>query len=199
MARLATRATVCTLAISIVLALVVGSALALYGRTAPAQAQQVVQSDRAAVIEAYFNAINHGDVNGAAAAFASDAVFSGSSLRGNCSQSVPCTDSAGILQNLTRFVSSHDCRVLHTISVSGAVVTGQSELRSDNIRQNGVDHIMEDFIALVPAGQITYWSNLIDLADPQTALNHAINLGTVKPVNPPIPNPATPCAGVSGA
>ena len=49
MARLATRATVRTLAISLVLALVAGSALALHGRTAPARAQQIAQSDRAAV------------------------------------------------------------------------------------------------------------------------------------------------------
>src|SRR6266567_6397293 len=199
MVRLATRATVRTLAISLVLAFVAGSALALHGRTAPARAQQVAPSDRSAVVGAYFTAINNGDVDRAAAVFAGNAVFMGSSLRGNCSQAAPCTDSADIQQQLTRYVSSHDCRVLRSISVSGAVVTGQAELRSDNIRHNGVDHLMEDFIALVPAGQITFWANLIDLADPQTAWNHAINLGTAQPANPPIPNPATPCTGVSGA
>ena len=53
------------------------------------------------------------------------------------------------------------------ISVSGAVVTGQAELRSDNIRRTASITSWR-IIALVPAGQITYWSNLIDLADPQT-------------------------------
>jgi hypothetical protein len=162
-------------------------------------AQRVTPSDRSAVISAYFSAINNGDADQAAALFEDDAIFIGSSLRGNCSQSVPCMDPAGIHEQLRRYVSSHDCRVLRSITVSGAIVTGQSELRSDNIRQNGVDHLKEDFIALVPAGQIMFWANLIDLADPQTALNHAINLGLAQPVNPPIPNPATPCAGVLGA
>jgi ketosteroid isomerase-like protein len=197
MPRSAIRATV--LAISLVLALVAGSALSLHGRTAPAMAQQIAPSDRSAVISEYFSAVNSGDVDRAAALFADDAIFIGSSLRGNCSQSVPCTDPAAIHEQITRYVTSHDCRVLRSVTVNGAVVTGQSELRSDNIRQNGVDHLREDFIALVPAGHIEFWANLIDLADPDTALNHAINLGIAQPVNPPIPNPATPCAGVSGA
>src|SRR6476661_4867284 len=121
MPRLATRAIVRTLAISLVLALVAASALALHGRTAPATAQQAAPSDRSAVVSAYFSAINNGDVDRAAAVFAGDAVFIGSSLRGNCSHAAPCTDSAGIRQQLTRYVSSHDCRVLRSVSVSGAV------------------------------------------------------------------------------
>jgi hypothetical protein len=196
MARLATRATVRTLAISLVLALVVGSALALHGRAAPARAQQVAPSDRAAVVSAFFSAINNGDADGAAALFAGNAVFIGASPP--CLAAAPCTDSAGIHQQLTGLVSGHECYVLRSISVSGAVVTGQREVRDDGRRSHGIDHTLTDFIALVPAGQITFWANLSDVADPQTALNAAITAGT-QPAGTPIPNPETPCAGVSGA
>jgi hypothetical protein len=198
MAHLATRATVRTLAISLVLALVAGSALALHGRAAPARAQQVAPSDRAAVVSAFFSASNNGDVDGAAALFASNAVFISVQRGGNCSQSTPCTDSAGIHQVLTSAASIHFCIVLRSISVSGAVVTGQFELRNDASRSRGIDHVLVDFIALVPASQVTLYAALSDVADPQTALDGAIVAGT-RPAGTPISNPAAPCAGVSGA
>lgn len=199
MARLATRATVRTLAISLALALVVGLALALHGRTVPANAQQVAPSDPAAVITAFFSARNNGDVDGAAALFASNAVYIGTLPTGNCSQAAPCTDSVGIHQQLTSNVANHTCWVLRSVTVSGAVVTGQLEIHNDTARADGIDHLMSDFIALVPAGQITFYANLLDVADPQTALFGAIGAGTAQQTNPPIPTPATPCAGVAGA
>jgi hypothetical protein len=198
MARLATRATVRTLAISLVLALVVGSALTLQGKPVPVRAQQVAPSDRAAVLSAFFSASNNGDVDGAAALFAGNAVFISALSSGLCSQATPCTDSAGIHQQLTNVSSGHLCLVLRSISVSGAVVTGQLEFRNDASRSHGIDHTLTDFIALVPAGRITFYAALNDVADPQTALNGAIAAGT-QPAGTPIPNPATPCAGVSGA
>jgi len=198
MARLATRAMVRILATSLVLALLVGSILALHGKPAPATAQQVAPSDRAPVVAAFFSAVNNGDVEVAAALFAANAVFVSANPSGNCSQATPCTDSAGIHQQLTNAVSIHACNVPRSISVSGAVVTGQRENRDDNRRGIGIDHIAQGFIALVPAGQITFFAAPNDVADPHTALNAAIGAGT-QPAGTPIPNPATPCAGVSGA
>ena len=59
--------------------------------------------------------------------------------------------------------------MLRSISVSGAVVTGQFELRNNASRSRGIDHVLVDFIALVPASQITLYAALSDVADPQTA------------------------------
>ena len=161
-----------------------------------AKAQQVAPSDRVAVLSALFSAVNTGDVDGAAALFASNAFFIGALQNGNCSRATPCTDSAGIHQQIASVVALHSCYVLRSVNVSGAVVTGQLETQNDTIRANGIDRVLQDFIALVPAGQITFWANLTDVADPRSALNIAITAGT-QPAGTPIPNPATLCAGVS--
>jgi len=195
MAHFARRAPVHILAIALVLALVAGSALALHGRTAPAGAQQAGPSDRAAVVTAYLSAVNNGDVDGAAALFAGNAVF----ITANCSPATPCTDAASIHQQLTSDAAGHICRVLRSLTVSGAVVTGQLEIRNDVLRSRGIDYDLSDFIALVPTSQITFYAAVDDVADPRNALNVAIRTGPAQPTNPPIPNPPTPCAGVSGA
>jgi hypothetical protein len=195
MAHFARRATVRSLALSLVLTLVVGSALAVHGRTAPARAQQVAPSDRAAVVTAYLGAVNNGDIDGAAALFADNAVF----ITANCSQAAPCTDAPSIRHQLASDVAGHICRVVRSLTVSGAVVTGQLEIRNDVLRSRGIDYDLSDFIALVPTSQMTFYAAVDDSADPRNALNVAIRTGAAQPVDPPIPNPATPCAGASGA
>jgi hypothetical protein len=162
------------------------------GYTEPAGAQQVGPSDRAAVLGSLVAAVNSGDADGAAALFANNAVFIGALRGGNCSQSTPCADAAAVHQQLQSVVAAHTCFRLRSLTVTGAIVTGQLETHSDNVRSNGVDHILQDFIALVPAGQLTFWANLSDVGDPQTALNSAVNAGT-QPAGTPIPTPATPC------
>jgi len=199
MAHLATRGTFPTLAIALVLALVTGSALALHVRTAPAGAQQVAPSDRAAVLGSYYSAVDNGDVDGASALFAANAVFISTAVTGNCSQTMPCTDAASLHQFIANVVAGHGCRVLRSVSVSGAVVTGQVEIANDTLRSRGIDYDLSDFIALVPTNQITFIASVDDIVDPRNALNVAIIAGTAQPTNPPIPNPATPCGGVSGA
>jgi hypothetical protein len=192
---LARRPSLAPLVLFVVLALVVGLTLALRVGSAPAKAQEVGPSDRAAVIGAFFGALNSGDAEGAAALFATSAVLIGSNPNGNCKQVAPCTDSAGIHQYATGAVSAHQCRVLRTISVAGAVVTGQFEQRGDAPRSLGIGQFVDDFIALVPAGQITFYAALDDPADPQTALLLAST--PAQPAGPPIPTPATPCARAS--
>jgi hypothetical protein len=158
-------------------------------------AQQMAPPDRAAVVSAYLGAINNGDVDGAAALFAGNAVF----ITANCSQAAPCTDAASIRQQLASDVAGHICRVLRSLTVSGAVVTGQLEIRNDVLRSRGIDYDLSDFIALVPTSQIAFYAAVDDTADPRNALNIAIRTGAAQPANPPIPNPPTPCAGLSGA
>jgi hypothetical protein len=179
--------------VSIMLSVLLGIGMSHSGGSAlAAGTQQVGLPDRVSVVIGLLTAVNNGDSDGAAALFASNAIFIGALRGGNCSQSTPCTDAAAIHQQLQSVVSAHTCFVLRSVSVSGAVVTGQLETHADNARSNGVDHILQDFTALVPAGQLTFFANLSDVADPQTALNVAINAGT-QTAGTPIPTPPTPC------
>jgi hypothetical protein len=158
-------------------------------------AQQANQPDRAAVIAALDSAVNDGDLEGAMAQFASNAVFVGASRgAGGCSQSAPCTDPAGIRQQIQeRNIAIHECFTLRNVSVSGAVVTGERYAQSDVTRRNGVDGDVENFLAVIPNNQITFFANVKNLGDPETARDLAISAGT-QPAGSPIPMPPTPCA-----
>jgi hypothetical protein len=162
-------------------------------------AQQVAPSDRAAVLGSYYSAVDNGDVDGASALFAGNAIFISTAVTGNCSQTTPCADASSIHQFIANVVAGHGCRLLRSVSVSGAVVTGQVEIANDNLRSRGIDYDVSDFIALVPINRIAFIANVDDIADPRNALNVAIIAGTAQPSSPPLPNPATPCAGVPGA
>jgi hypothetical protein len=77
--------------------------------------------------------------------------------------------------------------------VSGAVVTGQRQDQNDLSRLNGIDAgDLEDFIALVPGSQITFFAALKNVGDPETARDLAISAGT-QPAGTPIPPPTAPC------
>jgi hypothetical protein len=158
------------------------------------QTQQASPSDRAAAIACYDTAVNNGDLDGAVACFASNAVFVGAG-RGTqgCTQTAPCTDIAGIRQQIQdKNIGLHECFTLRSVTVSGAVVTGERYAQNDVTRKNGVDGDIEDFIALVPGSQITFFANLKNIGDPQTARDLAISAGT-QPAGTPIPTPTTPC------
>jgi hypothetical protein len=186
------------LTISLVLGAIL--VLGLFGpsrNTKPALAQQVAPSDRAAVLISSFTALNNGDGDGAVAFFASNAVFVGAARSsGTCTQAALCTDLAGIRQQLqNNVVAAHACFTLRSLTVSGAVVTGQRQVQNDATRKNGIDGDVEDFIALIPGSQITFFANLKNIGDPQPARDLAISAGT-QPAGTPISNPATPCASV---
>jgi hypothetical protein len=173
-----------------VLALLLSSGLrGSAGSTTLAVAQQVTPSDRAAVLTSLHAALNNGDVDGAAALFASNAVFVGAARsNGTCTQTNPCSDVAGIRQQLqNNVVGPHSCFTLLSLTVSGAVVTGQRRVQNDSTRKNGVEAgDVEDFIALVPGSQITFFAALKNIGDAQTARDLAISAGTAQPTNPPI-------------
>ena len=160
-----------------------------------AVAQQAAPSDRAVVITSEFTALNNGDLDGAVTLFASNAVFVGAArANGACTQAAPCTDLAGIRQQLQdHVVGDHACLTLRSLTVSGAVVTGQRQDQSDTSRKNGIANgDIEDFMALIPGSQITFFAALKNVGDPDTATDLAISAGT-QPAGTPIPNPSTPC------
>jgi ketosteroid isomerase-like protein len=182
-------------AVALVFAILVGVGLpSWHGPAELARAQVVEPGDRAAVITGFLTALNNGDLDGAMTFFADNAVFVGAARSGGtCTQTTPCTDSAGIRQQLQNAVlNSHTCFTLRGLTVSGAVVTGQRETRNDVTRRNGIDRDIEDFFALVPTGQITFWAGVKNVGDPETALDLAISAGT-QPAGTLVPAPDTPC------
>jgi len=155
------------------------------GNPHPAAAQQ---SERVAVVRGFLDAWSRHDVDAALSAFADDAVFIAARPTGPCGAQTPCTGLAGIRQQLEFAVGINICQTLRNVQVSGAVVTGQFETRTDIDRANGVERVVRVFMAQIPNDKITFFALVNDLSDPQTA-------GTQAP-RAPLPNPATSCAGV---
>jgi ketosteroid isomerase-like protein len=159
----------------------------------PVVGQQVTPSDRVAIVNAWHTSLNNGDVDASVAAFADNAVFVGAArANATCTQSAPCTDVTGIRQQLqNNVIGTHSCFALRNLDVSGAVVTGQRQVVNDVTRRNGVAGDLENFIALIPAGKITFFANLKNAGDTETARDLAISAGT-QTAGDPIPLTACP-------
>src|SRR5437667_364913 len=128
-------------------ATLIGVALvSMVGNAHPVAAQQ---DERLAVVSGYFDAIARGDVDGALSAFADNAVFMGARSQGPCWRQSPCTDLAGIRQYLELDVAGHACHMIRSVEVSGVVVLGHLEFRSDNARANGVERTLRSFMAQI--------------------------------------------------
>jgi len=179
--------------IGLVAATFIGVALlSMVGNPHPAAAQQ---GERLAVASSFFDAHNRGDADAALSAFADNAVFIGARVTGPCSPQTPCTDLAAIRPQLEGAVANHICYTIRSVEVSGAVVLGQFEIRDDPSRAIGVERLLRSFIIQIPDDKISFYAALNDLSDPQTAFVVAVAAGTQAP-RAPLPNPATPCAGV---
>ena len=159
--------------------------LSMVGNAHPAAAQQ---SERVAVVSRFLDAWSRGSVDEALSAFADNAIFIAARPTGPCGGQTPCTDLAGIRAQIEFAVGIHICQTLRNVQVSGSVVTGQFETRTDVDRANGVERVVRVFMAQIPNDKITFFAVLNDLTDPQTA-------GTRR-ADAPLPNPETPCAGV---
>src|SRR5262249_12783375 len=98
----------------------------------------LVQSDPAAVLQKYEEALARGDVAGALALYTEDAVFDG----GLCA-AAPCVGKAAIQKALERLAA--DKTHVHTTLknyVSGNVVTSRFEVRNATIKKAGVERII---------------------------------------------------------
>lgn len=159
--------------------------LTTVGNPSPVAAQQ---PERLAVVSGLLDAWSRGAVDEALSAFADDAVFIAARATGPCATKTPCTGLEDVRRQIDFGVGIHICQTLRTATVSGSVVLGQLEARTDTDRANGVERLQRSFIAQVPNDKITFFAVLNDLSDPQTA-------GTLGS-RAPLPNPETPCAGV---
>ena len=126
----------------------------------------LAQSDPAALVKQFVEAINRGDVTGALALYAEDAVFDG----GLCA-AAPCAGKAAIQKALERLVT--DKTHVHTTLknyVSGNVVTSRFEFRSDTVKKAGVERIIGWAIAELKGAKIASMrGGILDRSDPQTA------------------------------
>jgi ketosteroid isomerase-like protein len=124
------------------------------------------QSDPAALVKQFLEAVDRGDAAGALALYADDAVIDG----GWCG-AAPCIGKAAIQKVLERRPA--DKPPVHTILktyVSGNVVTSRFEARSDRAKKAGVERIIEWAIFETKGDKISYARvGILDRSDPQTA------------------------------
>ena len=128
----------------------------------------LAQTDPAALWEQQLEAIARGDVAGALALYADDAIIDAA---GPCA-AAPCVGKAAIQKYVERAVANKT-HVHTTIKnyVSGNVVTSRFEVRDETIKQAGVERIIGWFIVVTNGEKITYLrgGGILDRSDPQTA------------------------------
>ena len=135
--------------------------------TLAASTVALAQVDPAAVLKQHVDAIAKGDVAGALAQYADDAVIDG--LAGLCA-AAPCVGKAAIQKELERRVADKQHATILKTYVSGNVVTFRAEARNNTVQKAGVERIIiwgiyemkGDKISSVHAAQA-------ERTDPQTA------------------------------
>jgi hypothetical protein len=125
----------------------------------------LAQSDPAALLEKHDEAINRGNVAGALALYADDAVIDG----GGCA-AASCVGTAAIQKEPERRVADKPHITILKQYVSGNVVTSRVEFRSDTVKQAGVERVIGWVITKMQGEKIVYRRGSIpDRSDPQTA------------------------------
>jgi hypothetical protein len=126
----------------------------------------LAQSDPAALLKQYAEAINRGDVAGALALYANDAVIDGG---GQCA-AAPCVGKAVLQKELERQVTDKQHLTILKQYVSGNVLTGRVEVRNDMVKKAGVERIISWGIFETKDEKIAYARiGIADRSDPQTA------------------------------
>jgi hypothetical protein len=124
------------------------------------------QVDPKALRQQQSDAITRGDVAGALALYADDAVIDGASL---CAET-PCVGKAAIQKVLERRVAGKNVATGLSYYVSGPVVTTRFELRSDATQKAGVERIIGwDIVEIKGDKIVSARGPLWERTDPQTA------------------------------
>ncbi len=163
------------------LAALLATVLGLGFLTPPLALSAPAAQDPATVVAAYVAAVNAGNADGAAATFSENATDVHAPARGSCSRQSPCIGRPAILADLRARIALHDCFTIVEQTVQGSVVLSRVEVWNDDIRANGVDRIVNQWMTLVDQGRIAARYAVPDLSDPQTAANAAIGAGTQAP------------------
>jgi hypothetical protein len=154
--------------------------------SAPAPATQTADLKRAAVVLAFFDALNRSDAASTASAFAEKGFMIGAAAQGLCSLVAPCYDQEKIRANMDALTKiPHLCETVTSLQVIGSFVIGRVEVRQDGLRANGIERIVQSFMAQVLQDKIVVYFGRNDVADPETARNLAIAAGT-QPKGTPI-------------
>jgi hypothetical protein len=151
-----------------VFALVIAFGIAIGRPSAPASAS-APELDKVSVLLQRWDAENHGDIDGSVAQFADNSVYIGTAIMGICNMRTPCTDLDGIRVQIARNVNLNFCTTIRSLLVSGSVVTGEREISSDFDYSIGIKRVVQDFIAVVQDGQITFTAGALNASDPDTA------------------------------
>jgi hypothetical protein len=135
--------------------------------TLAASTGALAQSDPAALVQRHVDAQTRGDVAGALALYADDAVIDGPG--GLCS-AAPCVGKAAIQKELEgRVAAKLHVTILKTY-VSGNVVTARVELRNDATQKAGVERTIGWAIIEVKGDKISsFHVGIPERTDPQTA------------------------------
>ena len=128
----------------------------------------LAQSDPAAVVKQHIDAIARGDVAGALALYADDAVIDGHGPGGPCS-AAPCVGKAAIQKELERRVAAHQRGTILKTYVSGNVVTFRNEQRNDVTQKAGVERTIGWAIWEMKGDKISSTRGAPERTDPQTA------------------------------
>jgi hypothetical protein len=131
--------------------------------------------DPASVHQRYIDATNRGDVAGAVALFAEDAVYQGGSCQPN-----PCVGQMAIQGDIDGNVASHVHVTRISAQVDGDTLTWRSEVVADGVRAAGVDRIVTLGTTQVRDSTIVKHLFRFDVSDPQTAA-YAAFLATGQP------------------
>jgi dienelactone hydrolase len=134
--------------------------------TLAASTVALAQRDPAALLEQAVEAIARGDVAGALALFAEDAIIDGAGL---CA-AAPCVGKAAIQKELAREVADKAHITMLKHYVSGNVVTSQCEVRNDTVKKAGIERVIGWTIAEMQGEKIASMRGGIpERSDPQTA------------------------------
>jgi hypothetical protein len=123
------------------------------------------QGDPAALRQQYWEALARGDVAGALALYADEAVIDGGGL---CT-AAPCLGKAAIQKEFERRVAGQYRTTTLSNYVSGNVVTTRFEVRNDVLPKAGVERAMAWEIIEVKGDKIASSRLLLERTDPQTA------------------------------
>jgi dienelactone hydrolase len=143
--------------------------------TLAASTVALAQSDPAALLEQAVEAIARGDVAGALALYADDAIID---APGGLCAAAPCVGKAAIQKELERQVADKVHVTMLQTYISGNVVTSRFEVRSDAVKKAGVERLIGWAIIEMQGEKIVSMRGGIpDRSDPQTA-PFAPTLGT---------------------
>jgi hypothetical protein len=118
-----------------------------------------------AILRQHYDAINRDDAPGVLALFTDDAAL----VRGPCNPEAPCVGTAGIKLQLARDLATQNRYSVIGIQISGDNATGRVEWRNVNIKNSGLERVIENFTATFKGDKISQLVHKLDVSDSQSA------------------------------